>query len=64
MEPEVTTGFELMLSVVGDIWDGIGGVIDVIESNALLLIPIAGMFAALIIGLCMKLMGIRRRRGR
>lgn len=49
-------------TVVSAIWTGIGDVITTVSSNALLLIPIAGAFAGLVIGLCMKLMGIRRKR--
>ena len=46
------------------VWDGISQVVTTVSGNALLLIPIAGGFAGLTIGLCQKLMGIRRRRGR
>lgn len=50
-----------LLSVVSELWTQITTLITTISSNALLLIPLAGSFASLIIGLTMKLMGIRRR---
>lgn len=50
--------------VLGAIWDGIGSLVDTISGNALLLVPLAGAFASLVIGLTMKLMGIRRGRSR
>lgn len=54
-----------LLSVVTEIWNqitGSGGLLATISSNALLLIPLAASFAGLVIGLTMKLMGIRRKR--
>lgn len=62
MEP--VTGIALMLQVVSNVWDGITNLVSTISSNALLLIPLAGAFASLVIGLTMKLMGIRRGRSR
>lgn len=49
-------------TVLSAIWSGIADVVDTVSGNALLLIPLAGAFASLVIGLCMKLMGIRRKR--
>ena len=60
-----------LLTVVSAIWtqivgggtgnDATTGLVGIIGSNPLLLIPLAGTFASLIIGLTMKLMGIRRK---
>ena len=59
---EPVTGFQLLLQVLGDVWDEITSLVTTISGNALLLIPLAAAFAGLIIGLTMKLMGIRRKR--
>lgn len=61
---EPVTGFALALEVLGNVWDSIGDLVTTISGNALLLIPLAGVFASLVIGLTMKLMGIRRGRSR
>ena len=45
------------------IWNQITSTVTTIAGNTLLLIPIAGTFAGLVIGLTQKLMGIRRRKG-
>lgn len=60
------------LSVVNSFWSAIagsgsgnervGGLIDTIAGNALLLIPIAGVFVGLTIRYTKSLMGTRRRR--
>lgn len=60
-----------LLTVVTAIWtqivgggtgnDATTGLVGIIGGNPLLLIPLAGAFASLIISLTMKLMGIRRR---
>lgn len=60
-----------LLTVVSAIWtqivgggsgaDATTGLVGIISDNPLLLIPLGGAFASLIIGLTMKLMGIRRR---
>ena len=50
-----------LLSVVSELWTQITSLVTTISSNVLLLIPLAGAFASLIISLTMKLMGIRRR---
>ena len=63
MDPTPVTGFALLVSVLGDVWDEISALVTTISSNALLLIPLAGAFASLVIGLTLKLMGIRRRKG-
>ena len=63
MDPTPVTGFALLVSVLGDVWDEISALVTTISSNALLLIPLAGAFASLVIGLTLKLMGIRRRTG-
>ena len=62
---------QTFLTVVSAIWteivgggtgnDATTGLVGVISGNPLLLIPLGGAFASLIIGLTMKLMGIRRR---
>lgn len=62
MEP--VTGIDLALQVVGDVWNQITSLVSTISGNALLLVPLAGAFASLVIGLTMKLMGIRRGRNR
>lgn len=51
-------------TVLNAVWSGITTTVTTISGNALLLIPLAGGFAGLTIGLTQKLMGIRRRRGR
>lgn len=51
-------------TVLSAVWTGITSTVSTISGNALLLIPVAGGFAGLTIGLTQKLMGIRRRRGR
>lgn len=53
-----------LLSVLTEIWSQISSLVTTISSNALLLVPLAGAFASLVIGLTMKLMGIRRGRSR
>lgn len=53
------TAFSDVLSLV---WTQITSTVTTIAGNALLLIPIAGTFAGLVIGLTQKLMGVRRRR--
>lgn len=50
------------MSVVSQVWDGISDLVDTISGNALLLIPIAAGFAALVIGLTFKLMRMRSKR--
>ena len=50
-----------LLSVVSELWTQISSLVTTISGNVLLLIPLAGSFASLIIGLTMKLMGIRRK---
>lgn len=62
MDPVTPTALDNLLTVVSSVWDGISSVVTTISGNALLLIPLAGAFASLTIGLCMKLMGIRRKR--
>lgn len=62
MEP--VTGIDLALQVVGEVWDQITSLVSTISGNALLLVPLAGAFASLVIGLTLKLMGIRRGRNR
>lgn len=64
----VVTPLDNLTTVLSSIWNGIvgngtttHGLLGTITSNALLLIPVAGVFAALVIGLTMKLMGTRRR---
>lgn len=62
---------QTLLTVVSAIWtqivgggsgaDATTGLVGTISDSPLLLIPVAGAFASLIIGLTMKLMGIRRR---
>lgn len=59
---EPVTGFALLVSVLGNFWTEITTLVGTISSNALLLIPLAAAFAGLVIGLTMKLMGIRRKR--
>ena len=51
-----------LLSVVSEVWTQITNLLSTISSNALLLIPLAASFAGIVIGLTMKLMGIRRKR--
>lgn len=58
------SGITNMTTVLTDIWDAISDLLGTIAANPLLLIAIAGTFAALVIGLTMKLMGTRRRRRR
>lgn len=53
-----------LLTVLSEIWSQISSLVTTISSNALLLVPLAGAFASLVIGLTMKLMGIRRGRSR
>lgn len=62
MGTEPLTGLALLVSVLGDFWTSITALVSDISSNALLLIPLAGVFAGLVIGLTMKLMGLRRKR--
>ena len=50
-----------LLSVLSEIWNQISSLVTTISSNSLLLIPLAGALASLVIGLTLKLMGIRRR---
>ena len=63
MDPTPATGLALLVSVLGDIWDEISALVTTIGGNAILLIPLAGALASLVIGLTLKLMGIRRKRG-
>lgn len=49
-------------AVLAEVWDGISNVATTVAGNKLLLIPIVVGFAGAVIGLGMKLMGIRRRR--
>ena len=51
-------------TVLSTVWTQITNTVTTISGNTLLLIPVAGTFAGLVIGLTQKLMGIRRRRGR
>lgn len=48
--------------VLSTVWTQITNTVTTISGNTLLLIPLAGSFAGLVIGLTQKLMGIRRRR--
>ena len=50
-----------LLTVISEVWTQITSLVTTISTNALLLIPLAGAFASLVIGLTLKLMGIRRR---
>ena len=54
---------EAFTSVLSTIWTSISSTVTTIAGNTLLLIPVAGTFAGLVIGLTQKLMGIRRRKG-
>lgn len=54
-------GLTNMTTVTSSLWTGITDLLAVIAANPLLLIAVAGTFAALVIGLTMKLMGTRRR---
>ena len=55
----ISTAFTTVLSAV---WDGIGGVVDTIKAEPLLLIPIGLAFAGACIGLAKKLMGTGRKK--
>lgn len=57
--PNISADFS---GVLAEVWAGIGEVATTVASNKLLLIPIVVGFAGAVIGLGMKLMGIRRRR--
>lgn len=54
---------EAFSTVLSLIWTQITSTVSTIAGNTLLLIPVAGTFAGLVIGLTQKLMGIRRRKG-
>ena len=65
------TPLDNLTTVLSAIWEAIAGngstttgLLGTIAGNPLLLIAIAGTFAALVIGLTMKLMGTRRRKRR
>ena len=62
-EPTVTMS-AAFTAVLGAVWDGIGGVVDTIKAEPLLLIPVGVAFAGACIGLAKSLMGSRRRRAR
>lgn len=55
----ISTAFTTVLSAI---WDGIGGVVDTIKAEPLLLIPVGLMFAGACIGLAKKLMGAGKKR--
>lgn len=53
---------ELMLNVVSIIWTQLGRLTEVIEGDAVLLFPVAFVFAGGVVGITKRLLGLGRKR--
>lgn len=53
---------ETLLGIVANVWTAVGELVTTITGNALLLFPVAFVFAGSVLGLTRSLLGLRRRR--